>query len=125
MVRALDQYFGITSSGSSIRREVVGGLTTFATMSYIVFVQPTVLSMAGMDFGSVLIATCLSSAFACVFMGVLARYPLALAPGMGENFLFAFTVCSTFPGGMRFSWQAGLMIVFISGVLFMLLSIFR
>jgi len=125
MAGVLDRYFGISASGSTVRREVVGGLTTFATMSYIVFVQPTVLSMAGMDFGSVLMATCLSSAFACVFMGVLAKYPFALAPGMGENFLFAFTVCSTFPGGMGFSWQAGLMIVFISGVLFMLLSIFR
>ncbi len=122
---ALDRYFGITESGSSVRREIIGGLTTFATMSYIIFVQPTVLSMAGMDFGSVFMATCLSSAFACVLMGVLARYPFALAPGMGENFLFAFTVCSTLPGGMGFSWRAGLMIVFISGILFMLLSIFR
>jgi len=125
MLRTVDHYFGITASGSNVRREVMGGLTTFATMSYIVFVQPTVLSMAGMDFGSVLMATCLSSAFACVLMGVLAKYPFALAPGMGENFLFAFTVCSTFPGGMGFSWQAGLTIVFISGILFMLLSIFR
>jgi len=125
MAGIVDRYFGIAAAGSSVRREVVGGLTTFATMSYIVFVQPTVLSMAGMDFGSVLMATCLSSAFACVLMGVLAKYPFALAPGMGENFLFAFTVCSTFPGGMRFSWQAGLTIVFISGILFMLLSIFR
>jgi AGZA family xanthine/uracil permease-like MFS transporter len=81
--------------------------------------------MAGMDFGSVLMATCLSSAFGCILMGVLARYPFALAPGMGENFLFAFTVCSTFPGGMGFSWHAGLTIVLISGLLFLLLSIFR
>ena len=124
-MNAIDRYFGIAESGSTVRREVIGGLTTFATMSYIVFVQPTVLSMAGMDFGSVFMATCLSSAFASVLMGVLARYPFALAPGMGENFLFAFTVCSTFPGGMGFSWQAGLTIVFISGILFMLLSVFR
>ena len=122
---AVDRFFGISESGSTVRREIVGGMTTFATMSYIIFVQPTVLSMAGMDFGSVLMATCLSSAIACIFMGLLARYPFALAPGMGENFLFAFTVCSTFPGGMGFSWQAGLTIVLISGVLFMLLSIFR
>ena len=121
----LDRFFGISTSGSTARREVVGGLTTFATMSYIIFVQPTVLSCAGMDFGSVLMATCLSSAVGCVLMALLARYPFALAPGMGENFLFAFTVCSTFPGAMGFSWQAGLAIVFISGVLFLLLSIFR
>jgi AGZA family xanthine/uracil permease-like MFS transporter len=121
----LNRFFGITASGSTLRREIIGGLTTFATMSYIVFVQPTVLSLAGMDFGSVLMATCLSSAFACVLMGVLAKYPFALAPGMGENFLFAFAVCSTQPGGMGFSWHAGLTIVLISGLLFMLLSIFR
>jgi AGZA family xanthine/uracil permease-like MFS transporter len=120
----LDRYFGITEAGSTVRREVVGGLTSFATMSYIIFVQPTVLSMAGMDFGSVFMATCLSSALACALMGILARYPFALAPGMGENFLFAFTVCSTFPGGMGFSWRAGLTIVFISGVLFMIMSLF-
>lgn len=120
-MEGLDKFFGIGASGSSIRREVIGGLTTFATMSYIIFVQPTVLAMAGMDFGSVLLATCLSSALACVFMGLIARYPFALAPGMGENFLFSFTICL----GMGFSWQAGLAIVFLSGVLFLLLSIFR
>ncbi|MBI4559384.1 MAG: NCS2 family permease [Candidatus Hydrogenedentes bacterium] len=125
-MNTLDRYFGILESGSSVRREVVGGITTFTTMSYIVFVQPTILgTVPGMEFGSVLMATCLSSALACFIMGLFARYPFALAPGMGENFLFAFTVCSTFPGGMGFSWQAGLTIVLLSGVLFMLLSIFR
>jgi AGZA family xanthine/uracil permease-like MFS transporter len=119
----LDRYFGIQKSESTVRREILGGLTTFATMSYIVFVQPTVLSAAGMDFGSVLMATCLSAAFASILMGLYARIPVALAPGMGENFLFAFTVCSTFPGGMGFSWQAGLAIVFLSGVLFIALSL--
>jgi len=120
----IDRYFGVRAAGSTVRREVVGGLTNFATMSYIVFVQPTVLSMAGMDFGSVLVATCLSAAFASILMGLVAKYPFALAPGMGENFLFAFTVCSTFPGGMGFSWQAGLAIVFISGLIFLFLSLF-
>lgn len=118
---SIDGFFGITSSGSTVRREIIGGITTFATMSYIVFVQPTVLSMAGMDFGSVLVATCVSAALGSLFMGLIARYPFALAPGMGENFLFTFTVCLT----MGFSWQAGLAIVFISGVLFILLSLFR
>ncbi len=124
VLHRIDAYFGISRSGSTIRREVVGGLTTFATMSYIVFVQPTILAAAGMPFGSVLLATCLSSAFACFLMGLLSRYPFALAPGMGENFLFAFTVCGTAAmGGMGFSWQAGLAIVFISGVLFVLITL--
>ena len=118
---AIDRYFGIREAGSTVRREVVGGLTTFATMSYIIFVQPTVLAMAGMDFGSVIVATCLSSAFGCVLMGLVARYPFALAPGMGENFLFSFTICMA----MGFSWQAGLAIIFISGLLFLFLSVFR
>jgi AGZA family xanthine/uracil permease-like MFS transporter len=123
-VNALDRYFEISEHDSTVRREVLGGLTTFATMSYIVFVQPTVLSAAGMPFGSVLVATCLSSAVACFLMGLLARYPIALAPGMGENFFFAFVVCSTLPGGMGFSWQAGLAIVFVSGLIFVGISLF-
>lgn len=117
----LDKFFGITEAHSTVRREIIGGLTTFATMSYIVFVQPTVLTMAGMDFGSVLLATCVSSAVACLLMGVLANYPIALAPGMGENFLFSFTVCMA----MGFSWQSGLTIVLFSGVLFTALSLFK
>lgn len=121
----LDRFFGITQQNSTISREVLGGLTTFATMSYIVFVQPSVLQACGMDFGSVLMATCLASAFACLMMGLVARYPFAQAPGMGENFLFAFTVCGAAAfGGMEFSWQAGLAIVLISGLIFLVLTLF-
>ena len=121
----MDTYFGISESGSTLSKEIIGGFTTFATMSYIIFVQPTVLSAAGMPFGSVLMATCFSACFASVLMGILARYPVALAPGMGENFLFAFTVCGPLTlGGMGFSWRAGLAIVLISGVLFVLISLF-
>lgn len=116
----LDRQFGITAAGSTLRREVVGGLTTFATMSYIVFVQPTVLSAAGMPFGGVLLATCVAAAIGCFLMGVLARYPFSLAPGMGENFFFAFVVC----GAMGFSWQNGLGITFIAGLMFLALSLF-
>jgi AGZA family xanthine/uracil permease-like MFS transporter len=123
-VKTLESFFEIQNSGSTVRREVLGGLTTFATMSYIVFVQPTVLSAAGMPFGSVLVATCLSSAVGCFLMALLAHYPIAQAPGMGENFFVAFTVCSTFAGGMGFSWQAGLAIVFVSGLIFVALSLF-
>ncbi len=86
----LKRYFGIGENSVTFRREIIGGVTTFATMSYIVFVQPTVLATTGMSFGSVLLATCISSAIGCFLMGILARYPFALAPGMGENFLFAF-----------------------------------
>jgi adenine/guanine/hypoxanthine permease len=118
---AVDRYFGVTAAGSTMRRELIGGVTTFATMSYIIFVQPAILSAAGMPFGSVLLATCLASAAACLMMGLIARYPFALAPGMGQNILFAFTVC----GSMGFSWQAGLTIVLISGLLFLALSLFQ
>jgi AGZA family xanthine/uracil permease-like MFS transporter len=122
LAKRLDDYFGIGASGSTLRRELVGGITTFATMSYIVFVQPTVLSsVPGMDFGSVLLATCFASALSTFMMGIYARYPFAQAPGMGENFLFAFTVC----GAMGFSFPAGLAIVLISGLLLLLLSVFR
>lgn len=119
-MQALDRHFGITAAGSSIRQEAIGGLTTFATMSYIVFVQPTVLSAAGMPFGGVLLATCVAAAIGCFLMGALARYPFSLAPGMGENFFFAFVICGT----MGFSWQNGLGITFIAGVLFLILSLF-
>jgi len=117
----LNRYFKIEEAGSTVQRELLGGATTFATMSYIIFVQPTVLVMAGMDFGSVLLATCISSAMGCFLMGFLANYPFALAPGMGENFLFSFTICL----GMGFSWQAGLTIVLLSGLIFVFLSLFR
>ncbi len=115
----LDRYFNVSGAGSTVRRELLGGATTFATMSYIIFVQPTVLAMAGMDFGSVLLATCISSAVGCFLMGFLANYPFALAPGMGQNFLFSFTICL----GMGFSWQAGLTIVLFSGIIFTVLSL--
>jgi AGZA family xanthine/uracil permease-like MFS transporter len=121
----LRRYFGIGENGVTIRREIVGGITTFATMSYIVFVQPTVLATTGMSFGSVLLATCISSALACFLMGMLARYPIALAPGMGENFLFAFAIVAGPPLGMGFSWQAALTIVLISGLIFVALSVFK
>lgn len=117
----MHDYFEITARGSTVRTEILGGLTTFATMSYIVFVQPTVMSFAGMPFGSALLATCLSSAFACFLMGALARYPFALAPGMGANFFFAFAVCGT----MGFDWQAALTLVLIAGIIFLALSTIR
>ncbi|MCK5861689.1 MAG: NCS2 family permease, partial [Candidatus Hydrogenedentes bacterium] len=115
----INKYFKVEEAGSTVRREILGGATTFATMSYIIVVQPTVLAMAGMDFASVLLATCISSAVGCFLMGFLANYPFALAPGMGQNFLFSFTICL----GMGFSWQSGLAIVLCSGIIFTLLSL--
>jgi AGZA family xanthine/uracil permease-like MFS transporter len=93
MYSTLEKIFQLKENDTSVRREVIGGITTFCTMSYIVFVQPAILSIAGMDYGSVVLATCISSAIACFLMAFFANYPIALAPGMGENFLFTFTLC--------------------------------
>ncbi len=115
----LERRFGIAERGSSLRNEVVGGATTYLTLAYIVFVQPAVLSAAGMDFGAVVMATCIGSAFACVLMGLPANYPIALAPAMGHNFYFAFTVVL----GMGIAWQTALGAIFVAGVLFFLLTV--
>ena len=89
---ALDRIFGLTAAGTTVRTELVAGVTTFLTMAYIIFVQPAVLGAAGMDHGAVLTATCLASAIATLLMASLANYPIAVAPAMGHNFFFAFTV---------------------------------
>ena len=113
----LEKLFHLQESGTTVKREIVAGCTTFMTLSYIIFVQPAVLSAAGMDSGAVMAATCITSAFAMVLMALLANYPIALAPGMGHNFYFAFTVCLT----LGVSWQNALGAVFVAGVLFILL----
>ena len=88
---SLETYFRIKEHGSTIYREIVGGVTTFIALSYIIFVQPAVLSKCGMDASAVMFATCICSALACFVMGFWARLPIALAPAMGHNFFFAFT----------------------------------
>ena len=113
----LEKLFRLQESGTTVKREVVAGCTTFMTLSYIIFVQPAVLSAAGMDSDAVMAATCITSALAMVLMALLANYPIALAPGMGHNFYFTFTVCLT----LGVSWQNALGAVFIAGVLFILL----
>jgi adenine/guanine/hypoxanthine permease len=119
----LEKLFHLQEAGTNVRREIVAGGTTFMTLSYIIFVQPAVLSAAGMDAGAVMVATCVASAFAMVLMAFLANYPIALAPGMGHNFLFAFTVCGPIAaGGLGYSWQQALGAVFVAGVLFILLG---
>src|SRR5215467_7576856 len=119
MKAAVDKLFRVSESGSTFRAEVLGGLTTFMTMSYIIFVQPAVLSTTGMNFEAVLAATCIVSALGCFLMAFLANYPIAVAPAMGHNFFFAFTVVA----GMHYSWQVALGAVFISGIVFLLMSV--
>src|ERR1700728_319538 len=110
--------FHIRGRRSSRRCEVLAGATTFLTMAYIVFVNPAILSEAGMPESSVAAATCLSAAIGCILMGVLANYPIALAPGMGLNAYFTFTVVK----GMGVPWQTALGCVFLSGCTFLLLT---
>jgi AGZA family xanthine/uracil permease-like MFS transporter len=117
----LDNYFGLTASKTDVKTEVIAGVTTFLTMAYIIFVNPQILGAAGMDKGAVFVATCLASAIFTAVMGLYANYPIALAPGMGLNAFFAFTIVLTY----KYSWQQALAAVFCSGVLFLLVSIFR
>jgi AGZA family xanthine/uracil permease-like MFS transporter len=117
----LDRYFGLTQQGTTVRIEFIAGLTTFLTMVYIVFINPAILGKAGMDQGAVFTATCIAAAVSTLLMGLYANYPIALAPGMGLNAFFAFTVVLTY----GYSWQQALAAVFCSGVLFFLISIFR
>ncbi len=116
----LEKYFELKKYHTDLKQEFIGGSTTFLTMAYILFVQPTVLSAAGMDFGAVMVATCISSTIAILVMGLYARYPIALAPGMGQNFFFAYTVVLT----LGVSWQTTLGVVFIAGAIFIFLSFF-
>jgi adenine/guanine/hypoxanthine permease len=116
----LESLFRIREKGSTPRREVAAGATTFLTLAYIIFLNPAVLSMAGMDFGAVMVATCIAAAFGTLLMGILTNYPIALAPGMGENFFLVTAVLS-----MGITWQQGLAAVFFAAVLFFLLSVLR
>ena len=124
MKNFLNHFFKLKENNTSIRTEALGGITTFMTMSYIIFVQPAILSVAGMDKGAVMVATCISSALATLLMGLLAKYPIALAPAMGHNIFFALIVCGAAPIGMGYSWETALGAVFISGTIFIILSIF-
>lgn len=115
----ISEFFELRMLGTNWKTEIIAGLTTFMTMGYIIFVNPAILSVAGMDFGAVMVATCLSTAFTTVLMGIFANYPIALAPGMGMNAFFAYTVCK----GMGVSWQIALGCVFIEGIIFILLTL--
>ena len=115
----LDQLFKLNENKTTVRTEIVAGITTFLTMAYIIFVNPDILSKAGMPFGAVFVATCVAAAIGCFLMAFLANYPIALAPGMGLNAYFAFVVV----GKMQFSWQVALGCVFLSGIIFFVISV--
>ncbi len=119
MMTWLNQYFLIKENNSSIRKEVIAGFTTFLAMAYISVVNPAILSETGMDFGAVFVATCLAAALGSIVMGLYANYPIALAPGMGQNAFFAYGIVI----GMGHSWQIALGAVFISGIMFIVISI--
>ncbi len=118
MLKPLESYFEFAQLGTSWRTEILAGVTTFLTMAYIVLVNPAILSAAGVPLPAVTAATCLSAAFGSLLMGIVARYPIALAPGMGLNAYFTYTVCLK----MHVPWQTALGAVFISGVLFLALT---
>src|SRR5258707_555943 len=117
----LERLFRLDENRTTVRIEIVAGATTYLTMAYIVFVNPLILANAGMDRGAVFVATCLASAFATLLMALLANYPLALAPGMGMNAYFTYSVVK----GLHYSWEVALGAVFLSGVLFLILSLTR
>ena len=114
----LEKMFHLKENNTNVRTEVLGGLTTFMTMAYILAVNPMILSAAGMDFGKVFTATALSSVIATLVMGLVANLPFALSAGMGLNAFFAYTVCI----GMGYSWQWALSAIFVEGVIFILLT---
>ncbi|GAB2718763.1 NCS2 family permease [Halomonas garicola] len=120
-MKILDSHFKLAEHGTDIKTEVIAGVTTFLTMAYIIFVNPSILSEAGMDYGAVFVATCLAAAIGCLIMGIWANYPIAQAPGMGLNAFFTYTVVL----GMGYTWEAALGAVFFSGLCFFLLGILR
>ena len=117
----LEKVFKLKQKNSDVKTEVMAGITTFMTMAYIIFVNPAILSKTGMDFGAVMVATILASGITTILMGLWANYPFALAPGMGLNAYFTYTVVMQ----MGYSWQVALGAVFISGVCFLLLTFLK
>ncbi|MWK59771.1 NCS2 family permease [Pseudomonas otitidis] len=117
----LDRIFKLTQHRTTVKTELAAGLTTFITMAYIIFVNPNIMADAGIDHGAAFVATCLAAAFGCFLMGLYANWPVGLAPGMGLNAFFTYTVVNT----MGYSWQIALGAVFLSGVLFMVLTFSR
>ncbi len=121
MQALLERLFKLDAHGTRVSTEILAGLTTFITMAYIIFVNPQMMSSAGMDYGASFAATCLAAALACIFMGLYANWPVGLAPGMGLNAFFTYTVV----GEMGYSWQVAMGAVFIAGVIFVVMSVTR
>jgi AGZA family xanthine/uracil permease-like MFS transporter len=119
MGRIIENFFKLKDLNTNIRTEIIAGITTFMAMAYIIFVNPAMISQTGMDFGSAMMATCISAGISTIIMGLYANYPFALAAGMGENAFFTYTVCLT----MGISWQVALGCVFIEGILFIILTL--
>src|ERR1041385_5976561 len=119
MAAGIDKFFSLSAHRTTIRTEITAGLTTFAAMAYILAVNPAVLSASGMDVGAVITATALASAVMTAVMGLATNYPIALAPGMGVNAFFTYSICQ----GMKVPWRAALAMVFLSGALFLLLTL--
>ena len=119
MKAALEAFFDTKTHNTTIQTEIVAGITTFITMAYIIFVNPQMMAQSGMDHGAIFVGTCLAAAFACLFMGLYANWPVGLAPGMGLNAFFTYTVV----GEMGYSWETALGAVFIAGILFFIMSV--
>ena len=113
------RFFKLQENQTNIRTEILAGFTTFITMGYIIFVNPQIMTAAGMDYGASFVTTCLVAAIACIIMGVYANWPIGMAPGMGLNAFFTYTVV----GEMGYSWQVALGAVFLAGVIFFIISI--
>ena len=121
MKQLVEDFFRLKEYNTSIQKELLAGFTTFVTMAYIVFVNPQIMALAGMDQGAVFVGTCIAAALACLLMGLFANWPVGLAPGMGLNAFFTFTVV----GELGYSWEIALGSVFLAGVLFFLMSVTR
>ena len=115
----MDKFFHLKSNGTSVKQELLAGFTTFITMAYIIFVNPQMMSASGMDYGASFVGTCLAAALACIVMGLYSNWPVALAPGMGLNAFFTYTVV----GEMGYSWEVALGAVFLAGILFVIMSV--
>ncbi len=115
----LEKIFELRLNNSSVKKELLAGFTTFVTMAYIIFVNPQMMAISGMDQGASFVATCIAAAVACIFMGLYANWPVGLAPGMGLNAFFTFTVV----GELGYSWEIALGAVFLSGILFVIMSV--
>ena len=119
MSSILEKFFHLKSNGTSVKQELLAGFTTFITMAYIIFVNPQMMSTSGMDYGASFVGTCLAAALACIVMGLYSNWPVALAPGMGLNAFFTYTVV----GEMGYSWEVALGAVFLAGILFVIMSV--